>query len=354
MPGDLVKVIVPMAAAFWVGIGITPIVTHYLYKYRVWKKRPGKQALDGTEAVEFNRLHQDQEGGTPRMGGIVVWASVLITVVGTWAIARAFPSDVMGKLDFLSRDQTWIPLVALIAGALVGFFNDILDVKDENPRGIPLRIRLIIVGILALFIGWWFYAKLEVVGVGIPGGGVLFLGAFIIPFFMLVTLALYASGVIDGIDGLSGGTFASIFAAYAIVAFEQHQLNLAAFCSTMVGALLAFLWFNIPPARFWMTETGTMGITLTIGVVAFMTDSLGEGIGISVLPIIAGLLVVTVASNILQIASKKFLGRKLFRIAPLHHHFEAVGWPGYKVTMRYWVLGIMLAFLGVIIAIIGR
>src|SRR6185369_6114960 len=109
------------------------------------------------------------------------------------------------------------------------------------------------------------------------------------------------------------------------IAFYQNQLDLAAFCATVVGALLAFLWFNIPPARFWMTETGSMGLTMTIAAIAFMTDTLGEGKGVSVLPVIAFLLFATVLSNILQVLSKKIRGKKLFRIAPLHHHFEAIG-----------------------------
>ena len=175
----------------------------------------------------------------------------------------------------------------------------------------------------------------------------------IIPLFVLISLAVYASGIIDGIDGLSGGVFGSIFASYSIIAFAQNQIDLAAFSAAIVGGLLAFLWFNIPPARFYMSDTGTMGLTLSLAVIAFMTDSLGGGFGIAVLPIIGGLLVLTVASNIAQIVSKKFLGKKLLRIAPLHHHFEAIGWPGYKVVMRYWVLSIVFAFAGVIIAIVS-
>ena len=168
---------------------------------------------------------------------------------------------------------------------------------------------------------------------------------------MFVSLALYASGVIDGIDGLSGGVFASIFASYTIIAFSQNQIDLAAFTACVIGGLLAFLWYNIPPARFYMSDTGTMGLTLAIGTVAFMTDSLGGGVGISVLPLIGALLVATVLSDVAQVVSKKFFGRKLLRIAPLHHHFEAIGWPGYKVVMRYWVMSIIFAFAGVIIAL---
>ena len=353
MPIDLLKALVPALLAFWIGIAITPVVTHYLYKHKVWKKKGGKQALDGTAAEEFNRMHGDNELHTPRMGGIVIWLSASITIFGLWALGHFFPSEITTKLDFLSRDQTWIPLFTLLIGALIGFSNDLMDTLDEGPKGIPVSVRLFLVSAISAIIGWWFYGKLGITSVGIPFGTTLEIGWLIIPFFMLVSISLYASGVIDGIDGLSGFVFTSIFLAYAFIAFNQDQINLAAFCTMMAGAILAFLWFNIPPARFWMTETGTMGITLTIAVIAFMTDSLGEGIGIASLPLIAGLLVITVISNILQVFWKKFKGRKLFKIAPLHHHFEAIGWPSYKVTMRYWVLSIIFAVLGVILALTG-
>ncbi len=350
---DVVKVITPAVLAFVIGIIITPLLTHYLYKYQAWKKTPGKTALDGKEAAIFNLLHKEGEGKVPRMGGVVIWASATITIVGIWLLSKIVPTDLTVKLDFLSRDQTWIPLFALLSGALVGLGNDILDVVGKG-KGIPLFARLSIVSIVALFIGWWFFAKLDFSALSIPFFGLLELGWLIIPFFVLVALALYAGGVIDGIDGLSGGVFASIFAAYAVIAFNQEQINLAAFSAMLLGAILAFLWFNIPPARFWMTETGTMGLTLSLAVVAFMTDTPGEGHGVSVLPIIAFLLVLTVASNIIQVLSKRFRhGKKVFLVAPLHHHFEAIGWPGYKVAMRYWILSVVFAIIGLIVAFIG-
>jgi phospho-N-acetylmuramoyl-pentapeptide-transferase len=243
-------------------------------------------------------------------------------------------------------------LVTLVLGGCIGLVSDLLDIREQAGKGMPLSIRLGIIFLLSLGIGWWFYDKLDVVAIGIPLDGTLTLGWFIIPLFIALSLALYAGGVIDGIDGLAGGVFASIFASYAGIAFFQDQINLAAFCATLVGAILAFLWFNIPPARFWMTETGTMGLTLTIAVVAFMTDTLGDGYGLAALPIIAAPLFATVLSNVLQICWKRFFGRKLFRIAPLHHHFEALGWPPYKVTMRYWVLSAMCAVVGMTIALI--
>ena len=353
---SIIKVFIPATASFVIGILFAPILTHYLYKYKVWKKSAGKTALDGTRAVEFEKLrmtvHAGTETRTPRMGGILIWVSATFVTVGLWVLARIVPIPLFEKLDFLSRSQTWIPLFALLAGAAMGFVNDMLDIHPSGERGVRLSMRLLFVTFVSLFIGWWFYAKLGVDSIGIPGDGTLALGVLIIPLFILVTLGLYAGGVIDGIDGLAGGVFSTAFMAYAGIAYFQDQINLAAFSATLAGAILAFLWFNIPPARFWMTETGTMGLTMTLAVIAFMTDTPGNGYGVMALPVIAFPLVVTVLSNIVQVASKKFFGKKVFRIAPLHHHFEAIGWPAYKVTMRYWIISIVCAIVGMTIALL--
>lgn len=353
---DIIKVFIPATASFAVGILFAPLLTHYLYKYRVWKKVTGKTALDGSPAVEFEKLrttvHAGTETKTPRMGGILIWVSVTVVTVGIWLLARLAPIPLFEKLDFLSRSQTWIPFFALLAGACMGFINDLLDIQPDGERGVGIRTRLIFVTIVSAFIGWWFYMKLGVDAIGIPGDGTLTIGALIIPLFVLITLGIYAGGVIDGIDGLAGGVFSTAFMAYAGIAYFQNQINLAAFSATLTGAILAFLWFNIPPARFWMTETGTMGLTMTLAVIAFMTDTPGNGYGIAALPIIAFPLVVTVLSNIVQVASKKIFGKKVFRIAPLHHHFEAIGWPSYKVTMRYWIISIICAIMGMTIALL--
>ncbi len=347
---DLIRVLAPAAVAFLVGMALTPVLVHYLYLHKAWKKRSGKASFDGSAALEFNRLHEHHEMRAPRMGGIIIWLSVILTMLGATLVAILAPNSSLAQLDFLSRSQTWIPLTALLIGSLVGLVDDLLMI-GERGEGLQLRYRLIIVFLMSLFIGWWFYDKLDVVTLTLPFFRPLYLGALIIPFFIFVSLSLYTSGVIDGIDGLAGGVFASIFASYSIIAFAQDQIHVAAFCAAIVGALLAFLWYNIPPARFYMSDTGTMGLTLALAVVAFMTDSLGGGAGVFVLPIIGALLVLTAASVVLQIFWKKVFHKKLFRVAPLHHHFEAIGWPGHKVTMRYWVLSVVFAFAGVIIAL---
>jgi phospho-N-acetylmuramoyl-pentapeptide-transferase len=349
MEYPIIKVLIPAVMAFVIGILITPLITHYLYKYRVWKKQGGKLAMGGAVATEFNRLKGADEVKTPRMGGIVIWGSVGLTVLLLALLSTVFPESQWSELFFLSRSQTWIPLATLFIGAGIGFLNDYYDVVHGG-SGLSLKVRLVIITLLAGTIGWWFHSKLGVTTIGIPFDGALTVGWGIIPIFILLTIALYASGVIDGIDGLSGGVFTSIFLAYAGVAFTQEQYDIAAFSATVAGGILAFLWFNIPPARFWMTETGSMALTLSLAVIVLMTDELGEGHGISLLFIIGLPLVLTVLSNIIQILYRKATGRKFFRIAPLHHHFEAIGWSSAKVTMRYWIVSIMCALFGLALA----
>ncbi len=347
---EIMRILIPAALSFLIGVGLTPFVTHFLYKYRMWKQKAGKVALDGTAAVEFNRLHQTREVGTPRFGGIIVWASVFLCADLLSILARVYPGG-FADLAFISRGQTWVPLAAFAVGALFGFIDDLFEVLRH--QGLRLRVRLLVVGATLLLVATWFYDKLEVHTITVPFvHGPVELGMWFIPFFILVGLFMYAGGVIDGIDGLSGGVFATIFGAYAAIAFFQNQMDIAALGASIAGGLLAFLWFNIPPARFYLSETGTMALTLVLTTLAFFTDTLGGGKGLTVLPIIGFLLVITVLSNILQIFGKRVLGHKILRIAPLHHHFEALGWPPYKVTMRYWVVGVVCAIIGITIALL--
>ena len=347
---DTMRIFLPALITFVIGVGLTPIVTHFLYTYKFWKPKAGKTALDGAAAEEFNRLHAHKEVGTPRAGGIVVWGSLLLCAVLLQTLAMLAPES-FAPLDFISRSQTWVPLAALFVGALVGFFDDLYEVRGQG--GLRLRTRLALVFVVSFLCALWFYDKLDVSSVSLFSSVYsIELGVLFIPFFILVALALYAGAVIDGVDGLGGGIYSIIFAAYAGIAFFQNQMDIAGLCAAIVGGLLAFLWFNIPPARFYLSETGTMALTLALVSVAFLTDVRGGGVGVSVLPIIALPLVVTVLSVLAQIASKKLFGRKLLRVAPLHHHFEAIGWPAYKVTMRYWVVGVVAATIGMSVALL--
>lgn len=355
---DVVKVLLPAVLGFLVGIGITPTITDYLYKNKMWKKKVKSVTVDGREATVFMSLHKDKEVNTPRMGGAIIWLSALITAFVVWFLAKIVHIETFSTLEFISRNQTWIPFCTLLLGAGVGLIDDLMEIKgsaDQKAGGLSAKKRLFFVGLVALAIGFWFYSKLEISAIFVPFLGYFDLGILFIPLFVLIMLFMYSGGVIDGVDGLAGGVFTIAFGAYAIIAYSNNQVDLAAFCALIVGSTLAFLWFNIPPARFYMSETGSMALTITLTTIALMTDKLGDGAGLVVLPLIALPLVITVLSVMIQLTSKKLRnGKKIFHSTPIHHHFEALGWPSYKVTMRYWIFGVICATLGVILSIIIR
>lgn len=348
---NLVKIFLPTIFAFFLGLFLTPIATHFFYKYKMWKKY-GRSA--NTTASGFHKIHNEKEElKTPRVGGIIIWVSALLTALIFYLASILFPSVDTEKMNFLSRNQTLIPFFTLLLGSLIGLWDDFVQIygngrfarDDKSWR----KWKAFLVTLISFFIGLWFFYKLGLTSIHIPFGGEIYLGILIIPFFIIVALATFSGGVIDGIDGLSGGVFASIFAAYCAIAFANNQINLAAFSGVITGGILAFLWFNIPPARFYMGETGIIGLTVVLATLAFLTDS------VLILPIVALPLVITSSSVILQLCSKKIRGgKRLFKLAPIHHHFEALGWPSYKVTMRFWILSIIFAIIGIILIIISR
>lgn len=308
---------------------------------------------ENVEQGEFQKIHDAKaELSTPRTGGMVVWLSVLVTLF-ILLLVNIFNNSVLTeKLYFISRGQTLLPLFTLIVASLIGLGDDFIQIFGRGKwKTDPMILRFIkvsIIMLLGLIIGWWFYSKLGISSLYIPNFGFVDLGLMFIPFFILVMVSVWSSSVIDGIDGLSGGVMAAIFAAYTFISFFHGQIDLAAFCAVITGGILAFLWFNIPPARFYMGETGMMGLTVTLAVIAFLTDT------VLLLPIIAFPLFITSLSDVIQMASRKFRnGKKVFLFAPLHHHFEALGWPKYKVVMRYWVVGIVTSIIGVILSLVS-
>jgi len=347
---NVLKVFGLSGIAFAVGVSLTPILTHYLYKYKLWRKEVRQTAPDGRGTPIFAKLHEERETKVPRMGGILIWG-VLLFLIYLFYFLSLTGSPFFVKLNFLSRSQTWLPLFTLVAASLLGIVDDLWQTLGKGnylAGGMRFSWRLSLIIVIAIIGALWFYFPLEKHDIYIPFFGNIFLGWLFIPFFILVMLAIFSGSVIDGIDGLSGGVMAAIFGAYAGIAFFQNQIDLAAFSAVLVGAIAAFLWFNIPPARFYMGETGILGLTTSLAVIAFLTDA------VSVLPLIALPLVLDSASVIIQLTSKKFFGKKVFLVSPLHHHFEALGWPSYKVTMRAWILAAVCAMVGMVIAILGR
>lgn len=352
---DPFKVLLPAVLSFIIGVIIAPAVGRFLVRHELWKKKNVSKTIDGKEATITASLHNDEKSPVPRLGGVVVWGSVFATALLLWSVSKVYPTVFTEKLDFISRNQTWLPLFAMLVGAIVGGIDDLLVVEAFGSKlnsyiggGLSFPIRLLAVSSLGLFAGWWFYFKLGVDSVHIPFYGDLHMGGLVfILFFIIVTLATFSTGVIDGVDGLSGGVMSAVFTAYGMIAYLHGQVDIATLCFVIVGGIMAFLWFNIPPAMFYLTETGMLALSLALSVIAFLTDA------VMYLPIIAFPLLVTTASVILQLFWKRVFKKKLFLVAPLHHHFQAKGWPAYKVAMRYWIVSYMCAMLGVITVLIS-
>jgi phospho-N-acetylmuramoyl-pentapeptide-transferase len=351
IPFNLLKIILPTFISFVIGGIITPPLTSLFYKYKLWK-RVSRQNNEDPVSEAFKTIHnQSEEIRTPRTGGMIIWLSTLCTLILFVLLSYIHSGNlVYEKLNFLSRNQTLLPLVGLFAGALIGLLEDWIEIRPSKSvvHGLGTNNLVTIVIAIGCIVGYWFYFKLGIVDIRIPFTATkLFLGGAIIPFTVLVMLGTFSSRVIDGIDGLAGGVMATIFAAYSFIAYTQNQIDIAALCGVITGGILVFLWFNIPPARFYMGETGMLALTVCLAIVAFLTDT------VLLLPIIAFPLVITALSSALQIASKKYLGKKLFKIAPLHHHFEALGWSRPKITMRYWVISVICALIGILISFFG-
>jgi phospho-N-acetylmuramoyl-pentapeptide-transferase len=251
----------------------------------------------------------------------------------------------------LSRGQTWLPLAGMLAAGFIGLMDDAVNIRSTGGvAGMSARLKLFLHSVIVLVGGWWFYAKLDVHSIYLPWIHQWHVGIFIIPLFWLVVIATANSvNITDGLDGLAGGLLTSSFAAYAIIAGIEHKFALAGFCLTVIGALLSYTWFNIYPARFLMGDVGSFALGTALGIIAMQTNT------VYVLPVIGIVYVVETGSVIVNRLSRKLRhGKKVFLSSPIHHHFEAMGWPEAKVTMRFWILGQVAAVGGVIIFLTGR
>src|SRR3989344_5215791 len=340
----IVKIFTLTAASFVVTILWTPALTHFLYKYKL-----GKQIRDAAETPVYSRLHA-KKSCTPTMGGVLIWGTTLGMAVILAALA-AWVDGFWNKFSFLTRRETLLPLGALVASALVGLVDDYYNVRRLGAHGGGLRVRhrLFIYTAIAAVGAWWFFYKLDWDLIRLPFVGDFNLGWWFIPLSIAIMVATsFSVNETDGLDGLAGGTLLTSFGAYGAIAFSQGRFDLAAFCGVIIGALLAFLWFNIPPARFFMGDTGAMSLGVTLGIVALLTNSL------LLLPVIGLIFVIESLSVLIQTASKKLRGKKIFISTPIHHHFEAIGWPESKIVMRFWVISGVSAGGGGILSLLGR
>ncbi len=331
----VVRILALSFLGFLLSMLITPLYTTLAYRGKWWKK-PRQNSVTGEVATIFNKLHGAKHKRLiPTMAGIIVVTAVLIVT----------------SLFNLNRADTWLPLAALVGAGLVGLIDDLINIRGtgKGVAGLPSKLKFMLMTLVALIGGWFFYFRLGIDSIQIPFYGQLGIGWLIIPLFVLVVVATAnAVNMSDGLDGLAGGLATSAFASYAFIAFIEHRYGLSAFCMTVVGSLLSYTWFNIHPARFFMGDVGSFALGTALGVVAMQTDT------VLLLPVIGFVFVAEAGSTLLQILSKKLRhGKKIFKIAPIHHHFEASGWEETKVTMRFWIIGQVAGVLGLILYLLG-
>lgn len=341
---NVIKIFVLTTVSFVVTIFWSPLLAHYLYKYKL-----GKQIRNDEGTPVFTKIHA-AKSGTPTMGGLLIWLTTLFLIFFFWFVSKITNVEFIDKLNFLSRPQTFLPLASLVAAALIGLIDDIIDVKSKNGRGgMRVRERLVIFTVIATVGALWFYFKLDWTTIHVPFVGNFDIGAWYIPIFIFIIVSTaFSVNEADGLDGLAGGILLASFVAFGAIALSQGRVELAAFCGVIAGALFAFLWFNIPPARFFMGDTGSMSLGVTLGIVAMLTNTA------LLLPIISFLLVVESLSVILQVLSKKIRKKKIFLSAPIHHHLEAIGWPESKIVMRFWIISGVTAVMGIILFLIDK
>lgn len=330
----ILEVTLAALAGFLLSVLLTPVYTYFAFKYKAWKQ-VRDTATSGEKAPVFHKLHAAKhKRNIPTMAGIVmVVAITLITVVFNFSTA-----------------QTLLPLAALIAAGAVGLLDDFINIRGQNlgVAGLRSRLKLLLILVIALVISAYAYWQLEYTTLAVPFLEQVTVGWLLIPLFTLVIVATAnAVNITDGLDGLAGGLLSIVFAVYTLIALVQGNIGIAIYCATVVGSLLSYTWFNIYPARFFMGDVGSFALGTSLGVVALLTDT------VLLLPIIGGVFVLEAGSSSLQLLSKRLLGRKIWRSAPIHHHFEALGWPETKVTMRFWILGAAAGALGLLIAILG-
>ena len=340
----LVAILGYACLAFVLGLLLTDPFIRFLHKYRIGKQLRS-ETIDGRSAEIFQQYHKKKQG-TPTMGGILIWGSILLTILSS----RLLSLTGIVKHSLLQRGQVYLPLFVLVSLGLLGALDDYLNIRGIGKRrGLDFLPKILSLSLIAGLGALWFFFKLDYNQIYIPFWGPIIVGWWYIPIFIFIILSTAnAVNFTDGLDGLAGGLLVLAFSAFGVLAYLHNLSALATFCAVATGAIAAFLWYNVPPALFIMGDTGSLALGGALGTIALMTDQ------VFILPFIGFIFVLEALSVILQLLSKRFRsGKKIFKAAPLHHHFEALEWGESKVTMRLWIIGAFMAFLGIILGIVG-
>ncbi len=307
------------------------------------------------KALEFSELHAKKKG-TPTMWGVIIIAIILWVVLVSVLIQYYGHglSEIFGvsfRYSLWNRRETYIVIFTLVSVGIIGMVDDYLNIREiGRTKWLSVKVKMWLLILFAFVWAYWFYDKLSYSGMNLPFYGHVELGILYIPLFILILIATANSvNITDGLDGLAGGLLLFQFLAYGAITYLQGMFILSAFCMIIVGVLMWFLWYNIHPAKIFMGDTGSLALGATLAVIAMMTDTLLAFV------VMSSIFIGETLSVIIQIASKKFRnGKKIFRIAPFHHHLEAIGWEEETIVMRLWLIGMVLTIAGTIIALIGK
>ncbi len=331
-------------------------------------KKIRSEALIG-KALEFSRLHATK-AWTPTMWWIFIILTVIILVLFS-IIVQSASGTVESLFGFSlnyslwNRQETYIAIGTLLSVGLIGVVDDYLNIREiGRTKGLSARVKMICLVIFWLLGAFWFSAKLGYSSIHIPILGDLTfdnylttitigentLGILYMALFVLILVSAANSvNITDGLDGLAWWLLFFQYIAYGFITYTQGLFILSALCFIIAWALIAFLWFNIHPAQIFMGDVGSLSLGATLAVMAFMTDTIPAFI------VMSGIFIIETLSVIIQTLSKKFRnGKKVFKVAPWHHHLEAIWWKEETIVMRLWVVWIILTVAGTIIAIIGR
>lgn len=342
---NLFFILASLVTSFLLTLMIMPYGIRLLQKLRIWKQIR-EDGLIG-KATEFAKLH-GTKAGTPTMGGVfILIALVLLTILSVWISSiETWMQDVFWwsiHHSLWNRKETYLVLFTLLSVGCIGLIDDYLNIRGIwKTKGLSARVKTILLVIFWLVWAYWFYAKLGYSSVHIPFFGMVDLGYAYIPLFVLI---LYSGAnsvnITDGLDGLAWGLLLFQYTAYGFITYNMGMYILSAFCLIVAGSLIAFLWFNIHPAQVFMWDIWSLSLWATLAVIAMMTDTL---LGFIVM---SAIFIFETLSVIIQMLSKRFRnGKKVFRIAPFHHHLEAIGWSEETIVMRLWLIGMVLAVMG--------
>jgi phospho-N-acetylmuramoyl-pentapeptide-transferase len=330
------------SGTFILGLIIIPFFISLLIKFKIGKNIR-EEAVDGTISKLFTALHF-KKSGTPTMGGLIIWLLVIIIVLFTRYLSY------LGIIEesLLQRNEVYLPLFTLIFVGTLGAIDDYYNVKGiGKQKGLSFFARSSVLISFGLIGALWFYFKLDYSHVTIPFFGILDIGILYIPFFIItVFLTANAVNVTDGLDGLASGLLIIAFSVLMTLSLFRDHIFLALFCGVIIGALLSFLWYNSPPARFYMGDTGAFAFGACLAVIALMIDMS------FILPFIGFVFLLEAISVGLQLIWKKIFKRKLFLIAPIHHHFEQKGISESSIVMRAWILGAVSCMFGLFIGLV--